>query len=97
MSTLWRASADSGWRKSSFSNTGNCVELAWRKSSFSNTGDCLELGWRKSSFSDTGDCVEVTWSAVRDSKNPAGPILHLGPASLSALVAQVRSMPRRPA
>jgi len=35
-------------------------------------------GWRKSSFSDTGNgCVELfrTLGAVRDSKNPDGPVL----------------------
>jgi hypothetical protein len=50
----------------------------WRKSSRSGeSGDCVELGWRKSSRSGgTGQCVELAWSgAVRDSKNPGGPIL----------------------
>lgn len=35
-------------------------------------------GWRKSSYSDTGNgCVEIahTLSAMRDSKNPEGPVL----------------------
>lgn len=35
-------------------------------------------GWRKSSFSDTGNgCVEIahTLGAIRDSKNPEGPVL----------------------
>ncbi|WP_432034008.1 DUF397 domain-containing protein [Streptomyces antibioticus] len=45
--------------------------------------------WRKSSYSGDqgGDCVEVadtpTAVAVRDSKNPAGPILTLDPAAFS--------------
>lgn len=39
-----------------------------------------ELDWRKSSYSGaTGECVEIGWPddavAVRDSKNPDGPIL----------------------
>lgn len=37
------------------------------------------MTWRKSSFSGSngGDCVEVanTLSALRDSKNPSGPVL----------------------
>lgn len=57
--------AYTSWRKSSFSgsNGGNCVEVAWRKSSFSG--------------SNGGDCVEVasTLVALRDSKNPSGPVL----------------------
>ncbi|MFI9152932.1 DUF397 domain-containing protein [Streptomyces sp. NPDC053367] len=66
------------WRKSSYSGDtgGQCVE-------------CTPLGtatWRKSSYSgDTGgDCVEVAdlrpHLAVRDSKDPDGPVL-LFPAS----------------
>jgi hypothetical protein len=53
----------------------------WHKSSFSggNGGDCVEVVWRKSSSShgNGGDCVEVANSlwALRDSKNPAGPVL----------------------
>ncbi|WP_245811835.1 DUF397 domain-containing protein [Actinophytocola xinjiangensis] len=75
------------WRKSSFSGGGNnaCVELGlhWRKSSFSGgeNSACVELGmqWRKSSFSggENNECVELvgTLDAVRDSKNPEGPVL----------------------
>ncbi|MFC5287461.1 DUF397 domain-containing protein [Actinokineospora guangxiensis] len=42
--------------------------------------DPLAIHWRKSSFSGTNaDCVEVAHApklaAVRDSKNPAGPVL----------------------
>lgn len=55
----------------------------WRKSSYSEaTGnsDCIELGWRKSTFSQASgnsNCLEVapTLDAIRDSKNPTGPIL----------------------
>ena len=59
----------------------------WRKSTFSGSegnSDCVEVAWRKSTFSgqDGGtDCVEVALdqvhAAVRDSKNAAGPRLHL--------------------
>lgn len=46
--------------------------------------------WRKSTFSaDTGDCVEVSHlGAVRDSKNPTGPVL---PADLSTLLRAVKA------
>lgn len=43
--------------------------------------------WRKSSFSDSGNgCVEVarTFSAVRDSKNPDGPMLRVDVRGLVA-------------
>ncbi|MFE6835542.1 DUF397 domain-containing protein [Streptomyces sp. NPDC057705] len=66
----------------------NLTDVLWRKSSYSgNTGgDCVEcapLGpaaWRKASYSGGtgGDCVEVAAQpctvAVRDSKNPGGPL-----------------------
>jgi hypothetical protein len=44
-------------------------------------------GWRKSSFSDLGNgCVEVarTLGAVRDSKNPDGPVLSVDARGLVA-------------
>ncbi|HEY0452518.1 DUF397 domain-containing protein [Actinophytocola sp.] len=71
------------WRKSTFSDQSDCVEVAfWRKSTFSNQSDCVEVAfWRKSSFSNQADCVEVALhqagAAVRDSKNTAGPVLTL--------------------
>jgi hypothetical protein len=66
------------------------AQLAWRKSSYSasngGSDDCVEVGaatWRKSSHSavESGgsDCVEIAHTpklvAVRDSKNPSGPVL----------------------
>jgi hypothetical protein len=49
--------------------------------------------WRKSSYSGDqgGDCVEVgetpdTTVAIRDSKNPAGPVLTLDPAVFTTFV-----------
>ncbi|WP_435270873.1 DUF397 domain-containing protein [Streptomyces sp. 1222.5] len=49
--------------------------------------------WRKSSYSGDqgGDCVEVAelaeaTVAVRDSKNPAGPILTIGPATFTRFI-----------
>lgn len=53
----------------------------WRKSSYSQANgnsECVEVGWRTSSRSHpNGDCVELapTLDALRDSKNPAGPVL----------------------
>lgn len=47
--------------------------------------------WRKSTHSgENGNCVEVahTLDLVRDSKNPAGPVLR---GDLAALVAALRS------
>jgi hypothetical protein len=62
------------WRKSSRSGSGgqdNCVEVA-----------VVPARWRTSSRSGTGgqaNCVEVAVAgaatAVRDSKNPSGPVL----------------------
>ncbi|WP_405737645.1 DUF397 domain-containing protein [Streptomyces sp. NBC_00028] len=53
----------------------------------------MESKWRKSSYSSDqgGDCVEVAEGtaatiAVRDSKNPAGPILTLDPAAFTSFV-----------
>lgn len=48
--------------------------------------------WRKSSFSggENNDCVELNLtpaaSAIRDSKNPTGPVLTLTPTAWSALL-----------
>ncbi|MEU8118729.1 DUF397 domain-containing protein [Spirillospora sp. NPDC049024] len=93
---------DVAWRKSSYSgsNGGNCIELAeitWRKSSRSgeNGGNCVEvtgLPWRKGSHSgeNGGDCVEMAGAAgvvaVRDSKDPDGPVLLVSRAALRTAV-----------
>ncbi|MGH4017799.1 MAG: DUF397 domain-containing protein [Pseudonocardiaceae bacterium] len=71
----------------------------WHKSSRSNgNGDCVEVaftGWRTSSRSNgNGGCVEVATGGalvgVRDSKDPAGPVLAVDPAGWSALLAGIR-------
>ncbi|MXM62707.1 DUF397 domain-containing protein [Streptomyces sp. HUCO-GS316] len=73
------------WRKSSYSGDqgGSCVECA-------PLGD---LAWRKSTYSSDqgGECVEIAelpgaTVAVRDSKNPAGPMLAFRPAAFSDFV-----------
>ena len=59
--------------------------IHWRKSSYSGgeNSACIELGmqWRKSSFSggENADCLELdgVLNAIRDSKNPDGPILRV--------------------
>ncbi|MFC8247945.1 DUF397 domain-containing protein [Streptomyces chartreusis] len=75
--------------------------IQWRKSSYSGDqgGQCIEcapigtLAWRKSTHSSDqgGECLEIaqtphTTIAVRDSKNPAGPILTLDPAAFTTFV-----------
>ncbi|QNP69994.1 DUF397 domain-containing protein [Streptomyces roseirectus] len=70
--------------------------LAWFKSSYSSNegGECLETAytWRKSSYSSNegGNCVEVAShpSAVhiRDSKNPAGPVLTLATSAWTSFL-----------
>jgi hypothetical protein len=46
--------------------------------------------WRHSSYSNPTDCVEVAFSrdaiAVRDSKDPAGPVLVFTPAEWRAFI-----------
>ncbi|WP_046774785.1 DUF397 domain-containing protein [Streptomyces yangpuensis] len=78
----------------------NLTGALWRKSSYSGSsgGDCVEcapLGsaaWRKASYSGNtgGDCVEVAAQpcrvAVRDSKNPDGPVFTVGTAAFAAFV-----------
>jgi len=78
------------------------ARAAWRKSSFSTSGDsnCVEIAtvpaWRKSSFSGDGNsnCVEVAGTgraiAVRDSKNPGGPALVVGPQAWRRFAACVK-------
>ena len=48
-----------------------------------------DLIWRKSSYSSGGEnCVELADSAVRDSKDPDGPVLSV---DVTALVAAVKT------
>ncbi|MGW4509211.1 DUF397 domain-containing protein [Streptomyces sp. NPDC004436] len=81
----------------------NPAGVVWRKSSYSgNTGgECVECApldgaaWRKASYSGSngGDCVEVAAQpcrvAVRDSKNPGGPVFTVGAAAFAAFVRSV--------
>ena len=59
--------------------------------------DLNHADWRKSSYSGTngGNCVEVARNlpdvvAVRDSKDPAGPVLVLTPADWEAFTAGLK-------
>jgi hypothetical protein len=55
------------------------------------------LQWRKSSHSDSGqgECVEVARTsalvAVRDSKDPGGPVLAFASAAWRALMAEIKA------
>ncbi|MCS7480135.1 DUF397 domain-containing protein [Umezawaea endophytica] len=51
------------------------------------------IEWRKSSYSngDGGACVELAYcGAVRDSKNPEGPVLIVSRAALESFVAAAK-------
>ncbi|WP_159767081.1 DUF397 domain-containing protein [Streptomyces sp. HM190] len=77
------------WRKSSYSGDegGQCLEctllgpLTWRKSSYSSDqgGDCVEIATLPASS-------PAPTLLLRDSKNPAGPHLSLGPAAFVTFV-----------
>jgi len=51
--------------------------------------------WKKSSFSDSAGCVEIaregSLTLVRDSKDPAGPILSFTPHEWIAFLSGVRA------
>jgi hypothetical protein len=60
--------------------------------------EILEWCWRKSSYSGNGggNCVEVTRDlphtvAVRDSKDPQGPVLAMEPAEWREFIAGVKA------
>ncbi|MBO2466161.1 DUF397 domain-containing protein [Actinomadura violacea] len=82
--------SDLTWRKSkrSLNNGGECVELAglaWRKSnhSASNGGNCVELADAAGAVADA--------VAVRDSKDPDGPVLLVTRAALRSAVDSARA------
>ena len=77
------------------------LEWRWRKSSYSGNGgsNCVEVGtlWRKSSYSGNGggNCVEVAHDphvvAVRDSKNPDGPVLTFSRDEWASFLTRLRT------
>ena len=78
------------------------LEWRWRRSSYSGNGgsNCVEVGtmWRKSSYSGNGggNCVEVARNlpgvvAVRDSKNPGGPVLIVSRDEWASFITRLRA------
>ena len=73
--------------------------VSWRKSRHSgNNGDCVEVrAWRKSSYSGSNaDCVEIgpcpaRVLAVRDSKDPGGPVLVVAPSAWQSFTDRVKT------
>ncbi|MCW2919767.1 MAG: uncharacterized protein JWN52_7835 [Actinomycetia bacterium] len=82
-------------------NGSDLSRTVWRKSSHSESqqGACVEVAfvWRKSSRSDSGGgaCVEVARAdrlvAVRDSKNPKGPVLAFTSAEWLGLLSGIKA------
>jgi hypothetical protein len=80
-------------------STPDLSTARWFKSSRStNNGTCVEAAflWRKSSRSaNNGECVEVATLpdqvALRDSKDPTGPVLVFPVDAWAAFVADVKS------
>ena len=71
----------------------------WRKSSRSNSGACVEAGlqgarWRTSSRCDAGACVEAGQGqgtvAVRDTLDRSGPVLTFGIRAWTAFTGRVK-------
>jgi hypothetical protein len=79
------------WFKSSYSfSNSNCTEVAWRTSSHSHAnGNCL--AWHRSARCGGGECVEVAGCAVRDSKDPGGPVLEFSRDAWAAFVAGIKA------
>lgn len=67
------------------------------------TAGPAEPTWLKSSYSGSGggNCVEIavapTTVGIRDSKNTAGPVLHVHNSSWSTFIAFAGTRPTRPA
>jgi len=85
------------WRKSTYSNGhSQCVECAagpghaWRKSSHSYAnGNCAEVTVTPGHHGGDGGYV----IAVRDSKNPAGPVLTFDAGDWQAFINRIKSGP----
>ncbi|KAA2258813.1 DUF397 domain-containing protein [Solihabitans fulvus] len=73
------------------------TQQIWRKSSHTgNENNCVELAWRKASRTEgNNNCVEVAHvpgvAAVRDSKNPSGPVLSFTQAELVGFLSAVKA------
>lgn len=66
----------------------------WHTSTYSGGNGCIQARWVKSTrSSDSGNCVEVARPGavhIRDSKDPAGPILTFAPDTWMAFIATVK-------
>lgn len=70
----------------------------FRRSSYCDTGSCVEVAFTKSTYSaDTANCVEVgqchctgTEVLVRDSKDPKGPVLSFNRDAWAMFLAGVK-------
>ncbi|MFF3754117.1 DUF397 domain-containing protein [Streptomyces sp. NPDC002018] len=103
----WRKSSYSGDTGGDCVECVPVGTAAWHKSSYSSStgGDCVECvpvgtaAWHKSSHStDTGgDCVEVAACAaavaVRDSKNPEGPVFTVAAHAFTAFTTYLSTTP----
>ncbi|MEU3185682.1 DUF397 domain-containing protein [Streptomyces sp. NPDC006923] len=101
----WRKSSYSGDTGGQCMECAPIGDAAWRKSSYSGDtgGDCIECApigdaaWRKSSHSsDTGgNCIEVAACtaavAVRDSKDPEGPVFAVAAGAFTTFVTAAAS------
>lgn len=65
----------------------DCSHAIWRKSSLSTqNGSCVEVAAARNSRQVPGHVV-----AVRDSKNPSGPVLTLAPEQWQAFTSQLKA------
>ena len=73
------------------------MQPSWVKSSFSfSNGNCVEVAFQRSSRCQNGECAEVAHLRggevlVRDSKNPTGPVLAVGPGAWRAFTGRVKA------
>ncbi|GGM49947.1 hypothetical protein GCM10012275_21050 [Longimycelium tulufanense] len=100
----WRKSSRSSGQNGQCVEVAHLAGVGWRKSSRSaGNAACVEVGyspdhgWRKSSQSSgqNGECVEVgaveCFTALRDSKNPGGPVLLINPSAFTSLIRSVKA------
>lgn len=82
------------WRTSSYTGAGaNCVEVCGDTNI---KHDLDEQSWRKSGLCSYDDCVEVNSDpsvvAIRDSKNPDSPHIHLSRQSFGDLLDKIKAL-----
>ena len=69
--------------------------MGFRTSSYCDTASCMEIdvGWHKSTHSATVNCITVYEGStvrVRDSKDPASPVLGFSPAAWTVFTGWLR-------